>query len=198
MGVLVHSGISSSSSSIRFFLQPSEKRHQAHTSGYTNLQVSSSFSSTTPPKLNSSKLSTALVFEIIPDLENINSTYAWKNLIKIHLGHHHYVLFIYQNMLLRGFHPDKHTPPRILTASRNFDTLCSGKQIHAHALKFGFGSYKYVITALMEMCGLFEDKPGLEIETFHQMVPLGANGEDRDFSVVDAVALSTFLLRVGD
>ncbi|KAI3977177.1 hypothetical protein MKX01_035907, partial [Papaver californicum] len=225
MGVLAQSGFSSASSSIRFFLQPNEKRHQPHTSGYTNLQVSSS----TLTKLNSSKLSTALkVFEVIPELENINSTYAWNNLIKIHLGHHHYVLFIYQNMLLRGFRPDKHTLPRILTASRNFDTLCSGKQIHAHALKFGFGSDKYVITALMEMYGLLEgadsarrvfdhfssqknsvswtlmarlysmeDKPSLAIETFHQMVPLGAGGEDRDFSVVDAVALSTVLVACG-
>ncbi|KAI3916885.1 hypothetical protein MKW98_014346 [Papaver atlanticum] len=225
MGVIVQSGVSSASSSIRFCLQTNEKRHQPPTSGYTNLQPSS----TTLPKLSSSKLSTApKVFEVIPDLENINSTYAWNNLIKTHLGHHRYVLFIYQNMLLRGFRPDKHTFPRILTASRNFDTLCSGKQIHAHALKFGFGSDKYVITALMEMYGLFEgadsarrvfdqfssqknsvswtlmarlysreDKPGLAIETFHQMVTLGASGEERDLSVIDAVALSTVLVACG-
>ncbi|KAI3846036.1 hypothetical protein MKW92_001020 [Papaver armeniacum] len=208
MGVIVQSGISSASSSIRFCLQTHEKRHQPHTS--TNLQVSS----TNLPKLNSSKLSTApKVFEVIPDLENINSTYAWNNLIKTHLGHHHYVLFIYQNMLLRGFRPDKHTFPRILTASRNFDTLCSGKQIHAHALKFGFGSTSAdsarrvfdqfssqknsVSWTLMARLYSREDKPGLAIETFHQMVTLGASGEERDLSVIDAVALSTVLVACG-
>lgn len=56
-------------------------------------------------------------------------------------------------MMLRGVHPDNHTLPRVLTASRLCNNLALGKQLHAHAFKLGFSSDLYVITSLIEMYG---------------------------------------------
>lgn len=56
-------------------------------------------------------------------------------------------------MLLRGVHPDRHTLPRVLAASRLSGYLFLGKQLHGQALKLGFSSDQYVVTALLEIYG---------------------------------------------
>ncbi|OMP03534.1 hypothetical protein CCACVL1_02379 [Corchorus capsularis] len=116
-------------------------------------------------------------------------------------------------MMLRGVRPDKHTLPRVLTASRLCFNLAFGKQVHAHAFKLGLSSDLYIITALMEMYGrldsvdvakwvldnapstnsvawtilsklyLMDNKPHLAIEIFNQMLPLKAD--------IDPVGLAT-------
>ncbi|OMO89489.1 hypothetical protein COLO4_19739 [Corchorus olitorius] len=116
-------------------------------------------------------------------------------------------------MMLRGVRPDKHTLPRVLTASRLCTNVAFGKQVHAHAFKLGLSSDLYIITALMEMYGrldgvdvakwvldnapttnsvawtilaklyLMDNKPHLAIEIFNQMLPLKAD--------IDPVGLAT-------
>ncbi|XP_010258005.1 PREDICTED: pentatricopeptide repeat-containing protein DOT4, chloroplastic-like [Nelumbo nucifera] len=152
-------------------------------------------------------------FDEIP----LSDTFAWNNLIQNHLtsGNSYHVMWIYQQMLLRTVRPDKHTIPRVLTASRLSGSLSYGKQVHGQALKLGLGSDEYVITALMTMYGhldcaeaarwLFnqssrrnsvswtllaglymkEDKPSLAIDIFNQMVELGVE--------IDEVALATVI-----
>ncbi|XP_057548308.1 pentatricopeptide repeat-containing protein DOT4, chloroplastic-like [Amaranthus tricolor] len=84
-----------------------------------------------------------------------SDTFAWNNLIRTHLaiGEIDNVMYIYQQMLLRGVFPDKHTIPRILAASHLSDSLFLGRQVHAHAVKLGISSEDYVISALMKMYG---------------------------------------------
>ncbi|MBA0829233.1 hypothetical protein Goarm_013851 [Gossypium armourianum] len=141
--------------------------------------------------------------------------YAWNQLIQTHLSnnHPHNALSVYHGMMLRGIRPDHHTLPRVLTASRLCSNLAFGKQVHAHAFKFGFSSDLYVITALIELYGrlhavetakwvldnaptsnsvartilaklyLVDNKPHLAIEIFNQMLRLKAD--------IDPVALVT-------
>ncbi|GAV82594.1 PPR domain-containing protein/DYW_deaminase domain-containing protein [Cephalotus follicularis] len=59
-------------------------------------------------------------------------------------------------MLCRGVGPDKHTFPRVLSASRHAGDLPFGQQLHGHALKLGLSSDKYVISALIELYGLLD------------------------------------------
>lgn len=82
-------------------------------------------------------------------------TFAWNQLIRSHLaiGEIDNVMYIYQQMLIRGVCPDKHTIPRILAASRLSNSLFLGRQVHAHAVKLGIFYEDYVITALMKMYG---------------------------------------------
>ncbi|KAF9607014.1 hypothetical protein IFM89_030433 [Coptis chinensis] len=160
----------------------------------------------------SSNHSTALrVLDEIPHTD----TFAWNCIIQAHLSNAdlHLALLVYPQMLLRGVRPDKHTLPRLLTASRQ--AFFVGKQIHGHALKLGFSSDKYVVTALMALYGHFdgahaarlifnnscyrnsvswtllirlytaEDRPVFAIQTFKEMVEMGIE--------VDAVALATVL-----
>lgn len=116
-------------------------------------------------------------------------------------------------MLLRGVHPDRHTFPRILAASRLSRHLFLGKQLHGQALKLGFSSDQYVVSALLEIYGrldsvdtarwlldkspsrnsvswtllaklyIKQDQPSSAIHLFYQMVDLGAE--------IDSVALAT-------
>ncbi|KAL2900271.1 Pentatricopeptide repeat-containing protein DOT4 chloroplastic [Bienertia sinuspersici] len=83
------------------------------------------------------------------------NTFAWNQLIRTHLatGEIDNVMFIYQQMLARGVHPDMHTIPHILAASCLSNSLLLGKQVHAHAVKLGISSEDYIITALMKMYG---------------------------------------------
>ncbi|KAF8408518.1 hypothetical protein HHK36_007674 [Tetracentron sinense] len=156
----------------------------------------------------------ALTYQMFDEIP-LSDTFAWNTLIRTHLsnGDSDHVISIYQQMLLRGVRPDKHTLPRVLTASRLSGCLFYGRQIHGQALKLGFSHDGYVITALMSMYGhldgaetaqwLFDrsprrnsvswtllaglytmqDKPSLAIHTFHQMVDLNAE--------IDPVALAT-------
>lgn len=123
------------------------------------------------------------------------------------------VLLTYLQMLHRCVRPDRHTLPRVLAASCGSGDIFVGKQLHCHALKLGFSLDNYVLTALIEMYGrldsidtarwLFdkspsrnlvswtllarfyirENKPGLAIDMFNQMVDLGVE--------IDSVALAT-------
>ncbi|KAL5724526.1 hypothetical protein ACHQM5_007774 [Ranunculus cassubicifolius] len=162
----------------------------------------------------SSKLATTLkLFDEIPQ----SDTFAWNNIIQTHVTNRdlHLAVLVYPHMLLRGVRPDRHTLPRILNASRSWDDFCYGKQIHGHALKLGFSSDKYVVTALMALYGHYvgaeaarvvlnqfstknsvswtlliklytsQDKPSLAIQTFNDMVAMEVD--------VDAVALATVI-----
>ncbi|XAR55210.1 hypothetical protein NMG60_11035219 [Bertholletia excelsa] len=85
-------------------------------------------------------------------------TFAWNNLLQTHLsnGDAYQILFTYGQMLVRGVRPDRHTFPRVITASRLSGALFFGKQVHGHALKLGLSSDHYVVTALMELYGRLE------------------------------------------
>lgn len=154
------------------------------------------------------------VFDEIPVSDT--RTFAWNNLIQTHLANEdfHLVISTYRQMLLRGTaRPDRRTLPRVLTASWRSGDIFIGKQLHGHALKLGFSSDHYVVTALIEMYGrldsvdiarwVFEksphrnpvswtllarlyikqNKPGLAIDIFKQMVDSGDE--------IDSVALAT-------
>ncbi|KAL5538791.1 hypothetical protein UlMin_044616 [Ulmus minor] len=157
------------------------------------------------------------LFDEIP----LSDTFAWNNLIQTHLatGDFSHVWSTYNQMLLRGVRPNRHTLPRVLAASRFFGDLSLGKQIHGQAMKLGFSSDHYVITALLEMYGrldsidmarwlldksphansvswtmlaklyIKEEKPKLAIDLFHQMVKVGAE--------IDSVALATAIVACG-
>ena len=129
------------------------------------------------------------------------------------------VVSTYRQMLLRGVRPDKHTIPRILTAARHTSSFSFGKQVHGHALKLGLSSESYVISALLEMYGrldgadaaklvfcksarrnsvswtlisrlyIMEDKPGLAVDMFKQMV--------ESKSEIDPLALVTAIVACG-
>ncbi|KAB1201698.1 hypothetical protein CJ030_MR7G000347 [Morella rubra] len=148
----------------------------------------------------------------VPDTD----IFAWNNLLQIHLtnGDFDLVISTYTQLLLRGtVRPDRRTLPRVLTASCRSGDIFLGKQLHGHALKLGFSSDHYVVTALIQMYGrldsvdtarwLFEksahgnsvawtllarlyimkNKPGLAIDMFDQMIESGAE--------IDSVALAT-------
>lgn len=115
-------------------------------------------------------------------------------------------------MLLRRVPTDHHTFPRVLTACRLSRNLSFARQVHGTAVKLGFSSDHYVVSALIHMYGclhnvgtakrlfdktscrnsvswtllaklyIMENKPGLAIDLFYQMV---------DFNSPDHVALAT-------
>lgn len=98
------------------------------------------------------KLKTAhQVFDEIP----VTDTFSWNNLIQTHLAHNdpYKALLTYGRMLVLGVRPDRHTIPRILTASRVFGSLMFGKQVHNQAMKLGLCYDSYVFTALLELYG---------------------------------------------
>lgn len=98
------------------------------------------------------KLATAhQVFDEIPLID----TFSWNNLIQTHLAHNdpNQALLTYGHMLVLGVRPDRHTIPRILTASRISRSLIFGKQVHGQALKLGLSYDSYVFTALLELYG---------------------------------------------
>ncbi|XP_030547540.1 putative pentatricopeptide repeat-containing protein At3g23330 [Rhodamnia argentea] len=145
----------------------------------------------------------------------LSSTFAWNNLIQTSVtsGDISHAILVYQQMLIRGVCPDKHTLPRVLAASRLAGDLLFGKQVHGHALKLGLQGDRYVGTALIEMYGwldsvgaarsLFdkstckdsvlwtvlarlyvtESKPQLALDLFGEMVNSGVQ--------IDSVALAT-------
>ncbi|KAI6686781.1 hypothetical protein NL676_032694 [Syzygium grande] len=85
----------------------------------------------------------------------LSSTFAWNNLIQtsVNSGDIGHAILVYQQMMFRGVCPDKHTLPRVLTASRLAGDILFGKQVHGHALKLGLYGDRYVATALIEMYG---------------------------------------------
>ncbi|KAI3409714.1 DYW_deaminase domain-containing protein [Psidium guajava] len=145
----------------------------------------------------------------------LSSTFAWNNLIQTSVtsGDISGAILVYQQMLIRGVCPDKHTLPRVLTASRLAGDLLFGKQVQGHALKLGLHGDRYVGTALIEMYGwldsvgaarslfdkstckdsvswtvlarlyLTESKPQLALDLFGEMVNSGVQ--------IDSVALAT-------
>ncbi|XVF34294.1 hypothetical protein REPUB_Repub18cG0047100 [Reevesia pubescens] len=157
---------------------------------------------------------TANTLELVDEIP-LSNTFSWNQLIQTHLSNNHpqKALSVYHGMILRGVRPDKHTLPRVLTASRLCSNLVLGKQVHAHAFKLGFSSDLYVITALMQMYGrlhgvetakwvldnaptsnsvactvlaklyLMDNKPHSAIEIFNKMLRLKAD--------IDPVGLAT-------
>lgn len=95
--------------------------------------------------------------QVLDDI-NLADTFAWNSLIRYHLrnGEPDNAISIYRQMLLRGAIPDKYTYPPVLEASLDCEGPFYGRQIHAHALKRGFGFDGYVITGLMTMYGQFD------------------------------------------
>lgn len=59
-------------------------------------------------------------------------------------------------MLLQGVVPDRHTLPRILSASRLLGSLHFGRQLHCQAMKFGLCTDQYVNSALIELYGFLD------------------------------------------
>ncbi|XP_058092833.1 pentatricopeptide repeat-containing protein DOT4, chloroplastic-like [Magnolia sinica] len=140
---------------IRCFFPPKNPNSKTHENPHHNHVKSETSLPSTQISLNSIQSHRAhKLFDEIPQKD----TFAWNSLIRYHLTHDgsSHVIFIYQQMLLRGARPDKYTLPHVLTASRLSGSLFHGKQIHAHALKLGFGSDEYVVTALMTMYGQFD------------------------------------------
>ncbi|KAF5726611.1 pentatricopeptide repeat-containing protein DOT4 chloroplastic-like [Tripterygium wilfordii] len=145
----------------------------------------------------------------------LSSSYSWNKLIHTHLcnGDSQTALSVFNLMLLCHVRPDRHTIPRIITASRISANLFLGRQVHALALKLGFSTDHYVVTALIELYGrlvgvdaarfvfdkcslknsvswtmlarlyLAENKPNLAIDVFTQMVEFNVD--------IDPVALAT-------
>ncbi|KAI9097481.1 hypothetical protein K1719_025252 [Acacia pycnantha] len=160
---------------------------------------------------------TRQLFDEIP----IWDTFAWNNLIQTHLsnGDFNSALSTYDQMLLRGVRPDRHTLPRVVTATRLLGDLSIGRQVHGQALKLGFSSDQYAITALIEMYGhldsvdmaklifdksphrnlvswtllarlyIDQGKPSSTLDLFHQMVDDGVP--------IDPVALATATIACG-
>uniref|UniRef100_A0A7N0TXL2 DYW domain-containing protein n=1 Tax=Kalanchoe fedtschenkoi TaxID=63787 RepID=A0A7N0TXL2_KALFE len=93
-------------------------------------------------------------FDEIPERDS----YAWNALMRAHLksGELHSVCSTYCQMILGGASPDKHTLPRVIDASQMTGGVSFGKQVHGHAVKFGFSGDEYVITSLMQMYGRLE------------------------------------------
>ncbi|PQP94978.1 pentatricopeptide repeat-containing protein DOT4 chloroplastic [Prunus yedoensis var. nudiflora] len=144
-----------------------------------------------------------------------SDTFAWNKLIQTHIANAHFdnALSTYHQMLLRGVRPDRHTLPRILSASRLSADLPLGKQLHGHALKLGCSDDRYVVAALIELYGrlhsvdaakvlfdkspvkdsvswtmlarlyIMEGKPSMALHVFDGMVESGAQ--------IDPVALAT-------
>lgn len=106
--------------------------------------------------LKSEELSTRQ--QLVPDKMPKASTFAWNHLIRKYLanGEVDNALYIYQQMLIQGVCPDKHTIPRLLAASHISDSLFLGKQLHGHAVKLGISSEDHVVSALMKMYGHFD------------------------------------------
>ncbi|KAM2656546.1 hypothetical protein EV1_012030 [Malus domestica] len=151
------------------------------------------------------------VFDKMPH----SDTFAWNRLIQTHIANadFHHALASYHQMLLRGVRPDRHTLPRVLSASRLSADLSLGKQLHAHAHKLGCSGDRYVVAALIELYGrldsadsakglfdkslvkdsvswtmlarlyIAEGKPGKAVHVFERMVESGAQ--------IDSVAVAT-------
>ncbi|KAM1418386.1 hypothetical protein ACFX10_021669 [Malus domestica] len=151
------------------------------------------------------------VFDKMPH----SDTFAWNRLIQTHIANadFHHALATYHQMLIRGVRPDRHTLPRVLSASRLSADLSLGKQLHAHAHKLGCSGDRYVVAALIELYGrldsadsakglfdkslvtvsvswtmlarlyIAEGKPGKAVHVFERMVESGAQ--------IDSVAVAT-------
>ncbi|KAM1352880.1 hypothetical protein ACFX13_033313 [Malus domestica] len=151
------------------------------------------------------------VFDKMPH----SDTFAWNRFIQTHIANadFHHALATYHQMLIRGVRPDRHTLPRVLSASRLSADLSLGKQLHAHAHKLGCSGDRYVVAALIELYGrldsadsakglfdkslvmdsvswtmlarlyIAEGKPGKAVHVFERMVESGAQ--------IDSVAVAT-------
>ncbi|KAH9626749.1 hypothetical protein KSS87_022063, partial [Heliosperma pusillum] len=109
------------------------------------------FKSNFCPKVS---LQVALKSEEVPLINHLvldklpkTDTFAWNHLIKTHLanGEVGNVMYIYEQMLIQGLRPDKHTLPRVLEAAQLSNSVLLGRQVHAHAVKLGISSKDYVI-----------------------------------------------------
>ncbi|KAK4257533.1 hypothetical protein QN277_007107 [Acacia crassicarpa] len=69
-------------------------------------------------------------------------------------------LKLFHSMHLSGIVPSEFTLVGVINACSDLGTLVEGKQMHSYALKLGYESYMYVLTALVDMyakCGSIAD-----------------------------------------
>ncbi|XVE75171.1 hypothetical protein DITRI_Ditri12bG0074200 [Diplodiscus trichospermus] len=100
--------------------------------------------------------------QLFNQIENPNS-FMWNTLIRAcahNVNNKEQAIRLYLKMLEEalGF-PDKHTFPFVLKGCAYLFALSEGKQVHAHALKYGFGSDVYVNNSLIHFyasCGFLE------------------------------------------
>lgn len=123
--------------------------------------------------------------------------FAWNSLLRYHLRNDcsDDAISIYHQMLLRSVFPDKFTFPLVLAASLRSGSSFYGRQIHAHAFKWGFGADDYVITGLMTMYGkfdqfvdarlVFDKMPSKNLVAWTLLVAL-YRGADRPLLAMDA------------
>ncbi|KAL0915344.1 hypothetical protein M5K25_015756 [Dendrobium thyrsiflorum] len=92
-----------------------------------------------------------LVFGQIPKA----TTYTFNSIIHAYTNQDspHQALSFYVDLIELGLVPDKFTLPSLFKCSQGLD---DGRQLHCHAIKFGFGSDPYVQNTMMHMystCG---------------------------------------------
>lgn len=87
-----------------------------------------------------------LVFDNIPK----PTSFTFNSIIRgyTHQDLPHQALSFYVELIELGLLPDKFTLPSLLQCSQGLD---DGRQLHSHAIKFGFGSDIYVQNTLMSM-----------------------------------------------
>ncbi|GLU03003.1 hypothetical protein SLE2022_202260 [Rubroshorea leprosula] len=95
-------------------------------------------------------------YRVFDQIENPNS-FIWNTLIRAcatKVDTKEQAIILYQKMLEQGLvAPDKHTFPFVLKGCAYLFALAEGKQVHAHALKLGFGSDVYVNNSLIHLYG---------------------------------------------
>nr|XP_017257817.1 PREDICTED: pentatricopeptide repeat-containing protein At3g12770-like [Daucus carota subsp. sativus] len=96
-----------------------------------------------------------MAHKMLDQMPDSKQSFAWNSLIQTHLrnGQFDRAVTTYQEMLVRGVRPDKHTLPRILSVSRLLGSLRLGKQLHGQAIKYDLASCHYVHSALIELYG---------------------------------------------
>ncbi|XVF19816.1 hypothetical protein REPUB_Repub11eG0143300 [Reevesia pubescens] len=100
--------------------------------------------------------------QLFNQIKNPNS-FMWNTLIRAcahDVNNKEQALRLYLDMLEQALvFPDKHTLPFVLKSCAYLFALSEGKQVHAHALKHGFGSDVYVNNSLIHFytsCGCLD------------------------------------------
>lgn len=99
-----------------------------------------------------------LTHQLLDEMPHSTDTFSWNSIIQTHLknGSFRHALATYEQMLHQGIVPDRHTLPRILSASRFLGSLSFGRQLHCQAMKHGLCSDHYVHSALIELYGYLD------------------------------------------
>ncbi|OMO55094.1 hypothetical protein COLO4_36206 [Corchorus olitorius] len=101
--------------------------------------------------------------QLFNQLEPQHNSFMWNTLIRAcahNVNNKEQAIRLYQEMLEQAVvSPDKHTFPFVLKGCAYLFALSEGKQVHAHALKHGFGSDVYVNNSLIHFyasCGCLD------------------------------------------